>query len=363
MKPLSIPLLLLTLTVLTSAQGTAPNGLRRGKWRPQDVPDSYQVVKVGRYDIQTNCTADVATQVGKHMTAMFKLYKKSFPTTKTPTDRLYVKLFKSRKGFRAYGAPGGAAAYYSKRDKEMVGYFTGKLDGKLNSGTTGKESLSSRMRSHYTMDTLGVFSHEGWHQYYHWACGSEIPFPSWSDEGIGEYFYSCYLNEKKKLVVGAPCDTRLSTIQRAIRAKKFVPLNELVLFDQRRYYAQANLCYAQGWSLCHFFMEHPDYKKKRFLQRYVKIFTDQHSIKKAAQRTFKKMNWKKVEADWKAWILAMTPIPNPLSQFDDRLNSKKAAIEAREALPKKVAEALDECLARRRQRDNGGKSKSSANRP
>lgn len=360
MKLITTAFLFLFIATLAPGQGQSPNGLRKGKWRSQDVPEGYQVVKVGRYDIQTNCTVEIAKQVGRHMTAMFRLYKKSFTTTKTPTDRLYVKLFKSRKGFRDYGAPGGAAAYYSKGDKEMVGYFTGKLDGKLNSKSTGKNSLSSRMRAHYTMDTLGVFSHEGWHQYYHWACGSQIPFPSWSDEGIGEYFYSCYLNDKKELVVGAPCDTRLSTIQKAIRSNKFIPLNELVLFDQRRYYAQANLCYAQGWSLCHFFMEHPVYKKKRFLQRYVKIFTDQHSIEKAAKRTFKKMKWKKVEEDWKAWILAMTPIPNPLSQFDDQLSSKKAALKARDALPEKIRKALDDCLARRRHPTKPNKPKKAA---
>lgn len=354
MKTSIATLLVLLLAGMISAQGIAPNGLRKGKWRDRDVPEGYRLVKVGRYDIQTNCPEEIAVQVGKHMSAMFKLYKKNFSTTKTPTDRLYVKLFASRKGFRAYGAPGGAAAYYSKRDKEMVGYYTGKMGGRLGAKTTGKGSLSKRMRAHYTMDTLGIFSHEGWHQYYHWACGSQIPFPSWSDEGIGEYFYSCYLIDNKKLVVGAPCDTRLATIQRAIRADKFVALDELVLFDQRRYYAQSTLCYAEGWSLCHFFMEHPDYKKKHILQRYVRVFTDQHSIEKAAKRVFKKMKWEKVTEDWKAWILAMPTVPNPLSDLDRQLAERKASKEAYDALSPRVRKALDDCLAKRQ-----GNSKSS----
>jgi hypothetical protein len=220
-----------------------------------------------------------------------------------------VKVFKDRKEFLAYGAPPGAGAYYSWHDKEMVGYDTGKLDGEMTSGgTTGdsnplKEALDT-MRSRRTMDLLGVFAHEGWHQYFHFICASKIDFPSWCDEGIGEYFYTARFRGKK-LELGAPNDYRLGTIRAAITAKKTIPLKDLVTFNQAAYYRVAGLAYAEGWSFVHFLMEHPDYKKHKHLQKFMRVFIDQHSIERAVDDVFRKFDWEKVEQDWSEWVMAL----------------------------------------------------------
>lgn len=296
--------LFLVCSLDASAQIVGANGMKKGSWRPKDVPEGWKIFNVGRYEFQSNAAEENVKKVATHLNSMFDLYLKTFPAGRTPTKTFVVKIFKNRKEFLDYGAPPGAGAYYSWTDKEMVGYDTGKIDGiSTDSGTTGTKlpkKLEDRMNRH-KMDMLGVFAHEGWHQYFHWWCTSKIPFPSWCDEGIGEYFYTARVRSGKT-ETGAPNDYRLGVIKSAVKQKKHIPLKELVTFDQRRYYAVANLAYAQGWSLVHFFLEHPEYKKQRFLQRFVKVFVEQHSIDEAVEQVFGKMNWEKTEADWLVWV-------------------------------------------------------------
>jgi hypothetical protein len=294
---------------LAAGQIVGKNGLKKGEWKPSDAPEGWKIYPIARYQFQSDAPEARVKKVGAHLNAMFKTYLERFPTSRTPTKTFVVKIFKDRKGFLEYGAPPSAGAYYSWHDKEMVGYDTGMLDGELteSGGTTGRESvfpeLEALQRAH-TLDLLGVFAHEGWHQYFHWYCTSKIEFPSWCDEGIGEYFYSARFKDGK-IDLGAPNTYRLGTIRSAIKRNKYIPLKDLVTFNQRKYYAQAGLAYAQGWSVVHFLMEHPDYKKQRLVSKFVVAFADLHSIDKAVAQVFQRMDWEKLEKEWKAWVLAM----------------------------------------------------------
>lgn len=302
-----LPLLCLILLAVPLPAQYGANGLKKGAWRSRaDMPAGWHVTKSGRYVFQSNAPKERIKRIAKHLNAAYRLYNKTFPTGRTPKKPFVVKVFKDRQGFLDYGAPPGAGAYYSWRDKEMVGYDTGKLDGELTAGgTTGQGNVVQRaLRSKRTMDTLGVFAHEGWHQYFHFMCASKVDFPSWCDEGIGEYFYTARFRGKK-LELGAPNDYRLGTIRNAIKRNKHIPLKDLVTFNQARYYRVAGLAYAEGWSFVHFLMEHPAYKKKRYLKRYMKTFVSEHSIDEAVERVFGRMNWEKTEKDWKAWVMGL----------------------------------------------------------
>jgi len=322
-------LLGLFLPCIAVAQGYGRNGMKKGSWRSaKDIPQGWHVMKSGRYVFQSNVAKDRVKKVAKHLNAAYRLYEKTFRSGRTPKKPFVVKIFKNRKEFIAYGAPQGAGAYYSWHDKEMVGYDTGKLDGVVETETTKPAGLIERMMAKNKMDLLGVFAHEGWHQYFHFICASKVDFPSWCDEGIGEYFYSMRVRDGK-YVLGAPNDYRLSTIKRHIKRNSFIPLQELVTLNQREYYGKASLAYAQGWSLVHFFLEHPTYKKKRYLKRFVKAFISDHSIDKAVTRVFTRMNWEKTTEEWKAWVKAMKL---PAGEGDDE--------ESEEAIRRGLEELL-----------------------
>jgi hypothetical protein len=308
-------ILILAIAMLAAptllGQGVGRNGIKKGEWKDRtDIPEGFFVYERGRYVFQSNAPKERIEQLAKHLNEAYRLYEKSFPTGRTPGKPFVVKVFKDRKQFIEYGAPPSAGAYYSWGDKEMVGYDTGKVDGEMvgTGGTTGKsdpvKSAADAIRAQHTMDLLGVFAHEGWHQYFHFICASKVDFPSWCDEGIGEYFYTARFRGRK-MEVGAPNDYRLGTIRAAIKSKKTIPLKDLVTYNQAAYYRVAGLAYAQGWSFVHFLMEHPDYKKHRHLQKFLNIFIDQHSIQEAVDEVFRKFDWEKVEKDWSEWVLAL----------------------------------------------------------
>ena len=307
---LLIAVALLTCFSTVPAQKYGLNDIQKGEWRyKRNYPEGWVQFKSGYYMFQTNAPRDRIDVLAKHMNKIYRLYSKSFPSSRAPKRAFVVKVFKDRQGFLEYGSPPGAGAYYSWSDKEMVGYDTGKLDGKMTEGgVTGEESpltkASSILRKRQTMDMLGVFAHEGWHQYFHHICPSKVDFPSWCDEGIGEYFYTARF-KGRKAETGAPNDYRLGTIRAAIKKDTHIPLKNLVTFNQRQYYAQAGLAYAEGWSFVHFLQEHPDYKKKRYLKNFVKTFIDRHDIQAAVKDVFGRVDWKKVEEDWKKWVMDM----------------------------------------------------------
>jgi hypothetical protein len=363
--PLLLSILLVVSALPLAAQIRGANGMKKGGWKPQDVPQGWKVYNIGRYEFQSDAPADRVKRIGEHLNVMFRTYKKMFPTGRTPSGRFVIKIFKNREGFREYGAPPGAGAYYSWTDKEMVGYDTGLLGGEMDpdrtEGTTGKKtgSVLDLLRKKHTMDTLGAFTHEGWHQYFHWYCTSKIDFPSWCDEGIAEYFYPTTLDEKKKPVLGHPNTYRLDTIKRAIQKEKHIPLEQLVTFNQRSYYRVAGLAYAQGWSVVHFFMEHPQYKKKRYVQRFVKTFVDKHDIEKAVTLVFGRMDWEKVEADWKEWVLELE---------DPDAEAIAAAKEAEKDdaladLPPELREALKKALEKQAGGEGEGPPEESGKTP
>lgn len=308
MKPTALLFLVLVAALPAAAQPPKASDIKKGSWRPQDVPAGWKIYNVGRYEFQSNAAEEKVRTVAKHLNAMCDLYRKTFPSTRTPNKTFVVKIFRNRKEFLDYGAPPGAGAYYSWRDKEMVGYDTGKIDGVMDkpetTGDKGRNPVLDALAKQHTLDLLGVFAHEGWHQYFHWWCTSKVSFPSWCDEGIAEYFYTARVRDGKT-VTGAPNDYRLGTIKWAIKANKHIPLKDLVTYDQQKYYSVAGLAYAQGWSLVHFFIEHPEYKKDRYLTRFVTVFVDQHAIDEAVKQVFSKMDWEKTEKDWKEWVLAL----------------------------------------------------------
>jgi hypothetical protein len=299
---------ILFLCVMSVAAQEREVKLTKGDWRDDQVPPGWQRKIIGRYEFQSNAPFEHVETVARHMNAMLGVYKKFFPPVKQEGKPYVVKIFKDRDGFLKYGAPPGAGGYFSKQDQEMVGYLTAKIGGVAVAGaTTGEKprSLRERLQAKFSMDLLGVFAHEGWHQYFHKHCGSGVPFPSWCDEGIGEYFYGSRSSEGK-MITGRVNEYRLGTIKSAIRRNKTIPIKDIVGWDQSQYYAVAGLAYAEGWSLVHFFMADPVWSRKKLLQTYMTTFVEQHSIAEAVEATFKgwkDKDWQALERDWKAFTL------------------------------------------------------------
>ncbi len=291
-------------------------GLKPGNWQKRHCPPGWLLYHSKHYQIQSQVGLEKAKRLAAHMEGMNRIYRKLFPPGKGSTKRFAVKLLKDRQTFLAYGQVPQAAAYYSKTDRELVLYDTGKWSDRPEAAITGDkeprtmEEEFERLRKRGAMDILGVAAHEGWHQYFHWYVTSWIELPSWINEGMGDYFYTVHpaqVGRKVQGLLGSINATRFPTILDAVVHNKHVPIKKLIRYLQSDYYANAGLCYAEGWSLCYFLLHSKNKAYNKIVPKFIKRFKDRGNWKKNTDLVFKRIDLDKLEADWKAWILKLKP--------------------------------------------------------
>src|SRR6185436_17843094 len=115
-------------------------------------------------------------------------------------------------------------------------------------------------------------------------------------------------------------DWRIATIWKAVKENKHVGLDKIFRFEQMQYYNQAQLCYAEGWAINYFFQQSPIAKSKGYSQIPAKMLEALKSggdWEKATDKAFAGYDLKKMEDEWKAFVLAL-PVPKHLM---DRLNA------------------------------------------
>jgi hypothetical protein len=162
-------------------------------------------------------------------------YERLFPAEKPVESVSTVRICKSRDEYLSYGAPPRSAGYWNWNAEELVLYDAETQD-----------------KTHHISDanTFIALYHEAFHQYIHYSTG-ELPPHSWFNEGHGDFFSGATVKDGKVRAIG-PNPWRVHTIQEAIKAGKYVPLRELVRYEQPQYYANPYICYAEGWSLIYF---------------------------------------------------------------------------------------------------------------
>jgi len=232
-----------------------------------------------------------------------------------------VKLFDCQEDFQYYGQAPGAAAYWSPGQEEIVAY---RFEG-------GKVTLDSKEEMTVTEDrtpeqtTFSILYHECFHQYMYYLMGRDrgVYVPSWLNEGMGDYFFGGRW-EKAKFVIG-PNEWRLKTIVSAVKRNKHVPLEKIFRYTQMDYYSNAHLCYAQGWAINYFFMSDVG-KKAGYNQIPAKMFEGLRKNpdwKKATDAAFAGIDIKKMEEEWKAFVLGMEKLlPKGAADEEDKDDKK-----------------------------------------
>jgi hypothetical protein len=162
-------------------------------------------------------------------------YQKLFPSEKPVENVSTVRVCKSLDEYSSYGGPPHTAGYWNWVDEELVFYDAEVQD-----------------KTHHVSDanTFIVLYHEAFHQYIHYSTG-ELPPHSWFNEGHGDFFSGATIRDGKMRSIG-PNPWRLHTIQEAVKENKHVPLKDLLGYEQKQYYANPYVCYAEGWSLIYF---------------------------------------------------------------------------------------------------------------
>lgn len=325
MNRIVLSTLLALLAALSLGGSAEAQRIKPGKWRVNDEPEGWILAKTTNYQIQSQVPRERALLVGNHLESMMMEYRRRFKSKK-PLPEFTLKIFKNAAEYHKYGGPPGSLAYYSDQTDELVCYDTGTLDGRDNFPEPGEgrdlrerlkglgipdEELANAelmvaMTRLSTMPLLGVLSHEGWHQYFHFWIVSMVDFPSWLDEGMGDYFSTAVVSKDGKSVkCGEIAPIRFAMIHAAIRQGKHVPIKDLIRFRQADYYKNPGLCYAQGWSLVYFCYHSGNPRYAEIPDKIISVFKDKHKMDLATEIAFKGIDIDEFEEDWKAFFLGM----------------------------------------------------------
>ncbi len=308
-----------------ASSAVAGDTVKPGKWRIGDEPKGWVLYSTEHYQVQSRIPKDRAKIVSDRLEKMMVEYRKRFPIRK-PLKDFVLKIFANRKEYVGYGGSPGSAAYYTPTHQELVCFDTGLLsahDAKeispedeerlkerlKGTGLSEEEiaenaDLMAAMRKLSTMNLLGILSHEGWHQYFHFYIVSQVEFPSWLDEGMGDYFYSARLApDAKSIVLGDFNAARFPIIYRALKKDEYVPVKELIRYRQRDYYKDPGLCYAEGWSLVYFCLHSGNETYAKIPEKLIKVFKDKHDMDEATDEAFARIDLEKFEEEWKRFYL------------------------------------------------------------
>jgi hypothetical protein len=313
------------------AAHTGDPKVKPGKWNKRDIPDGWVVVEGEHYHVQCAAGQEKAEILLAHLEQMWGVYLEFLPFRKKPPT-FVLKIFPDLDGYHAYGGRPGSAAYYNRSERELVGYDTGVILGKrdieprarLVPTAAGRfdeaerarlDALFEQVTDEYTMDTAGILSHEGWHQYFHNYTVSWVSMPSWLDEGVGDYFFMASRDEQTGDVGGYRLGDlnhyRLRVIKRAMVDGTAVSFEKLQSFGQQDYYSNASVYYAQGWSMVQFLMHHEDPDYRELIPRLIKDFKDTKNFQKSTDKVFKKVDLDELDQAWIAWVLTQ-PSTDPL---------------------------------------------------
>jgi hypothetical protein len=272
----------------------------------------------GNYLLEYSTSQEYAKKCGEELEQILMLYKQVIPSAKgIPQCR--VKIFDREEDFMYYGFAGyGVAAYWSPGQEEVVCY---KFEGdKVTLDSKEEFTVAEERPAEET--TFKILYHEAFHQYmfYMMGRGRRVYVPSWLNEGMGDYFFGGeWTKGRGKFDIGIN-DWRVKTIVDAVKKNEHVPLDKIFRYTQMDYYNKAMLCYAEGWAINYFFQKSPVGKKNGYFQipaRMLEALKTGGDWEKATDKAFAGYDLKKMEEEWKAFVVTL-PIPkNQMIKAED----------------------------------------------
>jgi len=268
---------------VAAAQATSPReaARRRARQDAERVP-GWWYMESENYFIVTNTSGKRKTRINdlkRRLEAMRELYERDFPPVKPITAVSIVRVCKDMQSYRHYGGPPGSGGYWNSAAQELVIFHRGEKNF-----------------------ARSVLNHEAFHQYIHYACG-EINPHIWYNEGHADYYGGAEVIGNRAVI--RVNKMRVDTIRGALRTGTYVPLKKFLRYTQAQYYRNAQLCYAQGWSLVYFLTRGVDkaHPWHRILAVYFKTLLDTGKPKQALDTAFKGVDLPALDAAWKKFIL------------------------------------------------------------
>jgi hypothetical protein len=242
---------------------------------------------------------------------------KNLPSSMKKYDTKYYVLYSDHSPDMVREASvrlGAMAELYNKRTKGFgkkirkrcpFYMFTKAEDYQASGGTPGSWGLydGAVLRAIITSDrSWWVVQHEGWHQFMDMAIGGRMPI--WINEGMAEYF-SDGIWTGDELVTGAVDADRRKAVVQLIRAKKMMPIEQMMKLTGEEWSAQqANRNYLQAWSMIYFLVHAEDGEYSKALGKCIKAISRGKKATAAWKKNFSS-NTKSFSKKYEKYWLAM----------------------------------------------------------
>ncbi|MCA8979150.1 MAG: DUF1570 domain-containing protein, partial [Planctomycetes bacterium] len=286
-----------------------------GSWEAEDT-DNYIVV----YNTPDQ---PLVRRILKDIEAMRAEYEKLFPSAAPVTAVSTVRVCADRDEYMLYGGMAGSAGYWNWYTEELVLY-----------DATVREKGQKTDKS----NTFIVLYHEAFHQYIHYSAGQLAPH-SWFNEGYGDFFSGSQVSGSKVKRIGAN-PWRNDYIKKVVEARKSVPWKDILYFEQRDYYRNPGVCYAQGWSMIYFLNTSKDVQRnpewRNLLTNYFETLKELWAVelaklkldgsdeipqakyeaevkvrREACEKTFKDVDVEALDEAWKQFVRDLPWIEEP----------------------------------------------------
>jgi len=228
-------------------------------------------------------TLDMASvrRIAVRMDGIFREYSSRLVFSEKIGERFVVKVYRDRREYLSTGAPAFSAAYFSSRDRELVGYKTSSFD-----------------------EMFRPLYHEGMHQFLHFYVPNP---PTWFDEGLAKYFETAKPQLGRRLA-GKP-SYHVGGIDRyqaryvRDHQSELMPLPKLFRMSRQEFYTvNTSLNYAQAWAFTHFLLESGNKRLKQMWIDYFFELRDGATGEEANEAVFGKINMPGLEAMFSEYV-------------------------------------------------------------
>jgi hypothetical protein len=249
------------------------------------------------YDLKTSCAKAEGQELLDFMELVHKTYSDLLkPENPAGVDgkRFTILLYKDMAEYVRAGSPPGSGAYYNPQTRELVGWYDAVF-------------------------MKPFFAHEGMHQFTDATSANFRDFPMWFNEGIADCIGNCEVRAGKLYMCvksGTISRMRLQLVQAAVRQGAAYPLRALLSLPRMEFMRNAELCYAQSWSFCHFLITYPKEEdraaqipngrfRKNLAVYYELVRAGGTSHARAWEEAFKGVPLEELEAAWKKYVLEL----------------------------------------------------------
>jgi hypothetical protein len=252
--------------------------------------------------------------IERELEAVRKAYEQRFPPAAPIEAVSTVRVCNDSDEYRLYGGPRGSGGYWNSETQELVFFDYVDAPRKVGSG-----KANSRI----------VLYHEAFHQYIHYSTGELPPHP-WFNEGYGDYFSGAVISSNKVIRIGVN-PWRVAAIQEATREGEALPWGTIVSLDQKAFYAKADVCYPQAWSMVYFLLESEEAQDHKvwpgILPTYFDVLKTEYALElmtaegeldeesrraagervraRAVEAAFYGVDWDEIDAAWREFTLSL----------------------------------------------------------